>query len=129
MTEVATGLAVAGSLEGNRLPYAPEHLATTTVGYTHTTGLDVRLEAVHTSTQFADFANTEVAPLNGNGQTGRLKSSTIFNLAASYPMKKYDATLFIAAKNLLDRDYIVDRTRGIRVGMPLLVQGGVEIAF
>ena len=129
VTEVATRRAVAGSREGNRLPYAPEHLATTTVGYTHVTGFDLRLEAVHTSSQFSDFANTEVAPLNGSGQIGRLKSSTIFNLAASYPVKGYDATLFLAAKNLLDRDYIVDRTRGIRVGMPLLVQGGVEIAF
>jgi Fe(3+) dicitrate transport protein len=44
-------------------------------------------------------------------------------------VKKYDAILFLTAKNLMDRDYIVDRTRGIRVGMPLLVQGGVEIAF
>lgn len=129
VTEVANRRVVGGSREGNRLPYAPEHLATTTFGYTHTTGFDLRLEAVHTSSQFSDFANTEVAPVNGNGQVGRIKGSTIFNLAASYPVRKYDATLFLTAKNLLDRDYIVDRTRGIRVGMPLLVQGGVEIAF
>lgn len=129
VTEVANRRVVAGSREGNRLPYAPEHLATTTFGYTHTTGFDLRLEAVHTSAQFSDFANTEVAPVNGNGQVGRIKGSTIFNLAANYPLKKYPATLFLTAKNLLDRDYIVDRTRGIRVGMPLLVQGGVEIAF
>ena len=129
VTEVANGRIVAGSREGNRLPYAPENLATTTFGYTHTTGFDIRLEAVHTSSQFADFANTEIAPVNGNGQVGRIKSATVFNLAASYPVRRYDATLFLTAKNLLDRDYIVDRTRGIRVGMPLLVQGGVEIAF
>jgi len=129
VTEVATGRIVAGSREGNRLPYAPEHLATTTVGYTHASGFDLRLEAVYTDEQYADFANTELAPLNGNGQVGKLKSYTIFNLAASYPVRKYDATLFLTAKNLTDRDYIVDRTRGIRVGMPLLVQGGVEIAF
>jgi Fe(3+) dicitrate transport protein len=129
VTEVATGRVVGGSLEGNRLPYAPEHLATTTVGWTHTTGLDIRLEAVHTSSQYSDFANTALAPVNGNGQVGLIKSSTIFNVAASYPVEKYDATLFLTAKNLADRDYIVDRTRGIRVGMPLLVQGGIEIAF
>ncbi len=129
VTEVANGRVVAGSGAGKPLPYAPEHLATSTVGYTHASGFDVRLEAVHTSSQFADFANTEFAPVNGNGQIGRIKSSTIFNLATSYPVRKFDATLFLAAKNLLDRDYIVDRTRGIRVGMPLLVQGGVEIAF
>lgn len=129
VTEVQNRRIVGGSRVGNRLPYAPENLATTTVGYTHTSGLDLRLEAVHTSSQFADFANTEIAAVNGNGQVGLLKSSTIFNLAVNYPVKKYDATLFLAAKNLLDRHYIVDRTRGIRVGMPLLVQGGVDIAF
>jgi Fe(3+) dicitrate transport protein len=129
VTEVATGRIVAGSREGNRLPYAPEHLATTTVGYTHDSGFDLRLEAVYTDEQYADFANTEVAPRNGSGQVGLLKSYTIVNLAASYPLRKYDATLFLTAKNLLDRDYIADRTRGIRVGMPLLVQGGVEFAF
>lgn len=129
VTEVASGRVVAGSRAGKRLPYAPEHLATQTFGFTHRSGFDVRLEAVHTSSQFADFANTEFAPVNGNGQIGRIKSSTIFNLAASHPVRRFDATLFVTAKNLLDRDHIVDRTRGIRVGMPLLVQGGVEFAF
>ncbi|MGD9601989.1 MAG: TonB-dependent receptor family protein [Gammaproteobacteria bacterium] len=127
---VQTGAVVAGSREGNRLPYAPRHLATTSLGFTHTrTGLDLRLEAVHVSSQFADFANTQSAAFNGNGQVGVIKASTVFNLAVNYPVRRYDATLFLAAKNLFDRDYIVDRTRGIRVGAPLLVQGGVEIAF
>lgn len=127
---VQTGAAVAGSREGIRLPYAPRHLATLTFGGNHTaSGLDLRLEVVHVSEQFADFANTKVAAFNGNGQTGIIKSSTIFNLAANYPLPRYGATLFLAAKNLFDRDYIVDRTRGIRVGAPLLVQGGVQVAF
>ena len=126
---VSDGTAVARSRAGLRLPYAPEHLATTTLGITLTNGLDVRVEAVFTDEQFSDFANTEVAPLGGNGQVGRIKSSLIFNAAATYPLKQWGATLFLATKNLTDRDYIVDRTRGIRVGMPLLVQGGVEIAF
>lgn len=130
VTVVQTGAAVAGSRVGNRLPYAPHHLATLTFGGTHTaSGLDLRLEVVHVSEQFADFANTRVAAFNGNGQTGVIKASTIFNLAANYPLPRYGATLFLTAKNLFDRDYIVDRTRGIRVGAPLLVQGGVEIAF
>ncbi len=126
---VATGAVVAGSLEGNRLPYAPDHLATGTLGYTHKSGFDIRLEAVHVSEQFSDFANTVVAPLGGNGQIGLIKSSLIFNLAANLPVPAWRATLFLTAKNLLDRDYIVDRTRGIRVGMPLLVQGGIEFTF
>ncbi len=38
-------------------------------------------------------------------------------------------TLFLAGKNLANKDYIVDRTRGIQTGMPRLVQGGVEYSF
>jgi hypothetical protein len=51
------------------------------------------------------------------------------NAAATAPIWRSGVSLFVAAKNLLDRDYIVDRTRGIRVGMPLLLQAGVEIEF
>jgi Fe(3+) dicitrate transport protein len=112
-----------------RLPYAPEHLATNTLGITLSSGLDIRIEAIFTDDQFSDFANTAVAPAGGNGQVGKIKSALIFNAAATYPLKQWGATLFLATKNLTDRDYIVDRTRGIRVGMPLLMQGGIEISF
>lgn len=129
VTRVSDGSIVANSSAGLRLPYAPENLATTTLGVTLPSGLDVRFEAVYTDDQFSDFANTALPPIGGNGQIGRIKSSLIFNAAATYPLKKWGATLFLASKNLTDRDYIVDRTRGIRVGMPLLIQGGLEIAF
>jgi len=129
VTEVATGAIVQNSRAGLRLPYAPEHLATTTLGITLDNGPDLRLEAVYVGSQYADFANTEVAAFNGNGQVGLIKSNLIFNAAATYPLQRWGASLFLTAKNLADRDYITDRTRGIRVGMPLLIQGGVEIAF
>ena len=124
---VSDGSVVANSRAGLRMPYAPEHLATTGLGVTFDAGLDLRLEAVVTGEQFADFANT-VLP-DGSGQLGAIKSNVILNAAATLPLKAAGATLFVAAKNLTDRDYIADRTRGIRVGMPLLVQGGVEFAF
>lgn len=127
--QVSDGSVVAGSLAGNRMPYAPEHLATTGIGFTHESGFDVRLEAVYTAEQFSDFANTTVAAPNGNGQAGIIKPTLIFNAAATAPLGRWGATVFVTAKNLFDRDYIADRTRGIRVGMPLLVQAGVEIAF
>ena len=127
--QVVDGTVVAGSLAGNRLPYAPEHLATTSIGFTHEKGFDLRLEAVYTAEQFSDFANTPVAAANGNGQVGIIKPALVFNAAATAPIWRSGVSLFVAAKNLLDRDYIVDRTRGIRVGMPLLLQAGVEIEF
>jgi len=36
---------------------------------------------------------------------------------------------FVTGKNLLDKTYVVDRTRGILVGMPRLIQMGVKYAF
>jgi len=36
---------------------------------------------------------------------------------------------FLTVKNLTDRVYIVDRTRGIQLGMPRLVQAGVRVNF
>ena len=126
---VDNGLPVDGSVRGNRMPYAPKHQVTSTIGYTAPQGWDVRLEAVRVDNQFSDFANTRVAPANGNGLRGMIKPYLIFNLAANYTLPGTPATLFIAVKNLFDRDYIVDRTRGIRVGAPLLVQGGVELRF
>ena len=124
---VSDGTVVANSRPGLRLPYAPENLATTGLGVTFDSGLDLRLEAVFTGEQFSDFANS-LQP-DGSGQVGLIKSYFILNAAATLPLGKSGASVFLAAKNLTDRDYISDRTRGIRVGMPLLVQGGVEFAF
>lgn len=126
---VANGSTVPGSASGNRMPYAPENLFTGTLGYTHPWGWDLRLEGVYIGEQFSDFANTLEAPVNGNGQVGLIKESLIFNAALNVPVPAWNATLFLTAKNLLDRDYIVDRTRGILPGAPLLVQGGLEVRF
>ena len=126
---VDNGLPVDGSVRGNRMPYAPKHQLTSTIGYTAPQGWDVRLEAVRVDSQFSDFANTRVAAINGDGLRGIIKPYLIFNLTANYTLPTMPATLFVAVKNLFDRDYIVDRTRGIRVGAPLLVQGGVDFRF
>jgi Fe(3+) dicitrate transport protein len=127
--QVADGVIVDGSAAGNRLPYAPEHLFTGTIGFTAGSGWDLRLEAVRVDAQYSDFSNTVNAPVNGDGLHGRIKPYLVFNLAATYPVPQRPLTVFLAVKNLGDSDYIVDRTRGIRVGMPLLVQGGIEIDF
>ncbi|MGH8658970.1 MAG: TonB-dependent receptor family protein [Gammaproteobacteria bacterium] len=125
--QVANGQPVVGSQAGNRQPYAPEHLVTAAVGYTHTSGWDVRFEAVYVGDQFADFAET-LTP-SADGQRGLIEDYTIFNAAFNYPLKAWGTTLFLTAKNIADNDYIADRTRGIRPGSPLVVQGGVEFRF
>ncbi|HET9265765.1 MAG TPA: TonB-dependent receptor [Vicinamibacterales bacterium] len=114
------------SVSGNRLPYAPRHLLTSTLGAVHASGLDLSVEAVMTGEQFGDDLNT-VAP-TPDGQRGLLPSYTLWNAAANYPASRR-LTLFVAVKNAFDRLVIVDRSRGILPGAPRLVHAGIKVGF
>lgn len=125
---------VAGSAAGNRMPYAPEHLLTATVGYQHPLGLDIHLETVFVGEQFSDFHNAETqanpdGTANLSGQMGKISDYAIVNLATTYRVKPIDTDVFVSVKNLFDEDYIVDRTRGIQTGSPRLVQAGFRTRF
>jgi Fe(3+) dicitrate transport protein len=113
------------SITGNRLPYAPRQLVTAGIGYAQPGGVDVMLEAVHTSAQFGDDLNT-VTP-TADGQRGVLPAYTVWNASINYDIRR--ATLFITVKNLLDDVFVVDRTRGILPGSPRLIQTGVALRF
>jgi Fe(3+) dicitrate transport protein len=113
------------SVSGNRLPYAPEQLLTVGVGYAHPKGVDLMLEAVHTSDQFGDDLNTVAA--TADGQRGRLPAYTVWNAAVNYGIGR--GTLFVTVKNLLDDVFIVDRARGILPGSPRLLHGGIRLRF
>jgi len=114
-------------ITGNRLPYAPEHLLNAVVGFSHPSGFDGQVEAVHVGSQFADDLNT-LNP-SANGQRGLLPSFTIWNATANYTVERLHATFFVSAKNVFDRLYIADRSRGILPGPPRLVQSGVKFRF
>ena len=120
---VATG-ALVGS-RGKRQPYAPEHNLTLALGYA-TPRLRGEVEAQYVGSQYSDFANT-VLP-TANGQQGRISDYTVLNASLNL-MVSPTLTTFITGKNLTDEVYIVDRTRGIQVGMPRLVQAGVRYQF
>lgn len=123
----AIGATVPGSAAGNRMPYAPRELLTAALGYAHPVGVDARIEAQYIGEQFSDFANSVAT--NGTGQVGLIASSTVWNLAVNYRLPGPGLGFFAAAKNLFDKDYIVDRTRGIQTGAPRLVEAGVEYRF
>jgi len=112
---------------GNRLPYAPEHLFSGTVGVRPLQGLDVALEAVYTSSAYTDDLNT--VAIVANGQRGRIGGYTVWNLAANYALDLCDCTVFVTAKNLTDKLYVADMSRGLIPGMPRLVQGGFSFRF
>ncbi len=123
---VASGAPSAGSVAGNRQPYAPKHTLTAAVGYA-IGPFRGEIEAQHVGEQYSDFANTS-AP-TASGQQGVIDSYTVWNLALNYRLEKLPATLFVTGKNLFDKTYIVDRTRGIQVGMPRLIHVGMQYDF
>jgi len=114
-------------ITGRRLPYAPEHLLTTTLGYSHPSGFDGLVESVYVGGQFSDDLNT-VNP-TPNGQRGYVPSFTVWNATANYSVERWHVTLFVTVKNVFDRLYIADRSRGILPGQPRLVQSGLKFNF
>jgi Fe(3+) dicitrate transport protein len=126
---VDNGAAIAGAVKGNRLPYAPEHLLTASLGAQLPHGVDMHLELVLVDDQYSDFADTGAAPLAGNGQIGRIDNYHIWNITANWQLPGRPITLFATVKNIADKDYIVDRTRGILTAPPRLLQAGVEFSF
>lgn len=113
---------------GNRLPYAPEHLLSASAGYAHTSGLDSFIEAVYVASQFADDLNS-INPINSSGQTGLIPSYTIWNATVNYNVEKWRTTFFVTTKNLFDRLYIADRSRGLLPGPQRGIQAGMKYRF
>ncbi len=122
-----SSLSAATSITGNRLPYAPENLLTTSLGYTHPEGFNGFVENVYVDRQFADDLNTTNP--TANGQRGAIASQTYWNATLNYRIERWRSTLFVTGKNLFDRTFIVDRSRGILPSSPRLVQAGITVRF
>lgn len=118
-THTLTGVA------GNRQPYSPEFSATLALGYA-TNSLSIQIDIQHLSEQFTDFANTVVG--SADGQRGLINPHTIFGATLNYSMSDRWRG-FVTVKNLTDETYIVDRTRGIQLGMPRVVHAGLRVTF
>lgn len=115
------------SVSGNRLPYAPRYSATASVGVADERWFDVSAEAVAVGEQFGDDLNTLVS--SPDGQLGVIPSTIVWNGAVNLFIKPSRLTVYVTTKNLTNRVYIVDRSRGLLPGMPRLVQGGVRVTF
>ncbi len=123
----SVGGATTVSVSGNRLPYAPRHLATVTLGYRHMAGLDLQVEAQHVGEQFTDDLNTVAG--TADGQRGLIAGYTYWNAAATWRLPQLPGSVYIAVKNLDDRLFIVDRSRGILPSHPRLLQVGTSWRF
>jgi Fe(3+) dicitrate transport protein len=113
------------NVTGSRLPYAPKHLLSATLGIAF--GLDTQMEAVYVGPQFGDALNTSV--IVSDGQQGPIAGYIIWNAAVTYTFAPFKTTVFVTAKNLFDKVYVVDRVRGIIPGSPRLVHAGFTQRF
>jgi Fe(3+) dicitrate transport protein len=111
----------------NRLPYAPRWMHTATLGVAWGRDHNIRLEAAHVGEQFGDAANTRTVV--ADGQQGIIPAAIVFNAAANVVSRASGTTLFLTVKNLTDRRYIVDRTRGLLPGLPRRMQAGISQTF
>ena len=114
------------SVLGNRLPYAPKNLLTASVGYAYR-NFDTFVENNFIGKQFSDDLNT-VNP-SANGQRGAIGAQTFWNATVNYRVEKWKSTFFITAKNLFDKTFIVDRSRGILPSSPRLLQVGWKFIY
>lgn len=117
----------AARITGNRLPYAPENTLTAALGYAHPIGIDAFVENVRVGGQFSDDLNT-INPI-ANGQRGWIAEQNYWNATANYRVERWRTTFFVTAKNIFDRTFVVDRSRGLLPSSPRLLQTGVKINF
>ncbi len=115
------------TITGNRLPYVPETLLTTSLGYSHAKGFSGFVENVLIGRQFGDDLNASGVVLNG--QIGGIATQSYLNATANYKVEKWKTTFFVTVKNVFDKTFIVDRVRGILPSSPRLVQAGLNVNF
>jgi Fe(3+) dicitrate transport protein len=114
-------------ITGNRIPYAPEHLLTASLSYTHRTGVQLLFEALQTGRQFGDDLNTVNS--TPDGQRGAIPGNVIWNATMNVPLEAWRTVAFVTVKNLGDRLILVDRSRGMLPGSPRLIQVGLSWSF
>lgn len=112
---------------GNRLTYAPKHIASVNFGYQHPIGFEARIGVDYVSKQYGDNSNTTVDSLSG--LTGTIPSYTLINASASYRPIGSKATFFISGQNLGDKEYLASRVDGMVAGRQRQVFGGVRYDF
>jgi Fe(3+) dicitrate transport protein len=114
------------SVSGNRLPYAPEQLATVAVGLEMPAGLSAELEWVYSGAAYTDDLNT--VAVTANGQRGRIGGYGVLSATVNHAVTA-NLTAYASVKNLTDKLYVADMSRGLIPGTPRQLQFGFEYRF
>jgi Fe(3+) dicitrate transport protein len=114
------------SVSGNRLPYAPEHIATAMLGYSYNGRVDTFVELVALSRQFTDDLNSIDG--SADGQRGLIAGNGTWNAGLNVRLPA-GLTAYGVVYNAADRTYIADRTRGLVPGPPRRAIVGFKAQF
>ena len=127
-----------GVIAGGRLPYAPRHMLSLTLGYQHPAGIEARFGLDHRSSQEPDsFARVLDTTINAvgcsdascSGLAGTIPAVTLFNAGLSVTPGEGRVTFFATAFNLFDKQYLASRRDGMVLGTPQTIVGGVRVRY
>lgn len=100
-----------GPFAGNRLPYAPTHLASATLDVEHSGVLGGTLGAntaiSYTGAQYTDEYNID--DVDPSGRIGKLSPYVLLDVGARYTHRGTGLTGFVTVKNALDNVYVSTR--------------------
>ena len=99
---------------------------TLTIGGEWANGLSAQIEGHYVGSMYTDDLNT--IAMSSDGQRGRLAGHATWNLALNYRASE-QLEWFAGAKNVADRLYIADLSRGIVPGPARQLQAGFEYRF
>lgn len=120
-----------GIIKGDRLPYAPRHIASVSLGYQHPVGLNARFGVDYVSRQEPDtFARVlSAVDTQLSGLAGDIPAYTLLNMSVNFKPVGSKATYFMSGYNLADKEYIASRVDGLAVGRGRQVTAGIRYDF
>lgn len=114
------------NIRGNRLPYAPEWMVSSSATVEAPFGSGVRLTYSYMGEQFTDDRNTVVP--TANGRFGLMDAFHLLDLTVYHNVPKWKTRFNVAIKNLTDERFIATRRpRGITLGLPRMITAGAQI--
>ena len=119
-TSTDTESIFAYGLDGNNVPYIPEHVLSFGVDYKFQK-FDFGINVTHHSESYGTAAETEseISGTNPDARAGRIDSATLLNLRAGYEIND-NYKLVAGVNNLTDLEYVSSRhPAGARAGKPL----------
>lgn len=117
----------ASGVRGNRIPYAPEHMADVALQLGILEGADLEIGVNYVGEQLANASNTTVA--SADGLSGLIPSRTLWRASLNVRLPDSDTRIFATAENLTDEVYISSRVDGLFAGNPRLLSFGFVTEF